>query len=870
MTKDLRRGIAVACALLGFPLAAHAQTTVNGRVTTDAQQPLAGAAISISALNVGAYTDAQGKYSFTVPARYNGQNVTITARRIGYLAKLVTTTLSGGTLTQDFTLAAAPTQLTGIVVTALGRTQERSQLGTSVQQLSTEDITQTKAQSVVQQLEGKVSGVAITSSGSPGGSSMITIRGSNSITGDNTPLFIVDGIAISKNDRGANPYGGWDFGSVLSDLNPDDIESLTVLKGPNAAALYGSRAANGVVLITTKRGRNSGGRIRTEFNSFYTFENPSRLPSYQNSYGQGAGGEFAYVDGQGGGVNDGADQSWGPRLDGRTSGCVFKAGTSTYDTAQPCTQFDDNLFGGPHPWIGHPNNVESFFNTGHTGSATISASGGTDRANARLSLGRDNLDSYIPGTFLTKTNALLAGQLQVSDRLNTNATLQYIRNNGSNRPGQGYGNSVLESFVWFGRQVNVDELKHNWENSATMNNGPENREFNWNYNFHNNPYFLMYGNPERDLRDRLMGSVGVSYKIYNWLNVTGNANSDLYRLHIDQNWSSANITGAPVDQNYAGAFAITDDYANQTNSSLLFNATPTIGKWTINATAGGNLRREAYNTTGVSTPGISSPGIYNVTNAAIAPTNNQTYINRNVNSIYGSAAFTWNGWWTVEGTGRNDWSSTLPQGKNSYFYPSVNTSLVLTDAFPSLKGLGSLSYLKLRGSLARVGSDAPPYSLQTVYNGFAHTFNSLPQFTLSDVIANPNLKPETTQSGEVGLEASWLDGRVDLDATYYGKTTRDQIFNVAISPTTGFASKALNAGSITNKGFEALLSVTPIQQRNGLEWTTSFNYSKNSSHVVSLAPGIQTIILPPSPVTGWWYVTVEADRKSTRLNSSHL
>jgi TonB-linked SusC/RagA family outer membrane protein len=830
-----------ALALVPAVAVAQQATTITGRVTTEAGTALQGASVTIPALALGAYSNQDGRYSFTVPAtRSTGQLVRVTARRIGFRAQAVNLTLSGGTLTQDFTLTATPTEISGIVVTALGQSREKSQVGTSVQQISSQELTQTKAQSIVEQIAGKVSGVQITGTGSPGGSSMITIRGSNSITGDNTPLFIVDGVPVAKNDHGATPYGGWDEGSVLNDLNADDIETMTVLKGPNAAALYGSRAANGVVLITTKKGGNTGGNVRTELNTFYTFENPSVLPEYQNQYGQGAGGNFKFVNGAGKGVNDGADQSWGPKLDGRLI---------------------DQFTGKQQPWVAHPNNVESFFQTGHTASGTIAVSGGTDRANARLSAGANNLDSYIPGTYLTKTNALLTGDLQVTPNLSTTATINYIRNVGRNRPGQGYGNSILESFVWFGRQVDMDVLKDSWQKSGALNGGPADREFNWNYNYHNNPYFLMYGNPENDARDRLIGTVSASYRMVDWLTLTGRMGSDWYRYQISQNFSPADITGANsvgagLDRSFGGAFTLQNEYNNETNSEALLSANKEIGKFNLTGTFGGAIRKQNYNWNQVSTAGISAPGIYNVSNAAIAPQNSQQVSQRQVNSVYGSGAYTWNGWWTVEGTARNDWSSTLPAGKNSYFYPSVNTSIVLSDAIPALRS-SVLSYLKVRGSLARVGNDANPYQLRTVFNGSANKFNGLPQFSYSDVVANAELKPEITTSAEGGVELSFLNGRANFDASYYGKTTRDQIFNVTVSPTIGFGSKAINAGSVTNKGVEALLTVIPVQTRS-VQWTSTFNFARNRSKVVTLYPGVSTIIVPPSPTTGWWYVTVEA------------
>jgi len=865
MTRHLHRIAAVASVLLGLlPATARAQgTNISGRVTSDAQVPLQGVSVSIPSLGVGAYTNAEGKYAFTVPGtRVAGQTATLVARRIGFTAKTVSVTLSGSAITQDFALAAAATELTGVVVTALGIEKEKSQLGTAVQQISNADLTQTKAQGVVEQIEGKVSGVQITGSGTPGGSSYITIRGANSILGDNSPLYIVDGVPVSHRDnvgptnRGANAMGGFDFGSAISDINPDDIETLTVLKGPNAAALYGSRAANGVILITTKNGKNTGGRMRVEGNSFYTFENPSRLPDYQNQYGQGAGGAFEFIDGAGGGVNDGADQSWGPKLDGRTSGCTFVSGfnggigiANKYDTSAPCKQFTA-VNGGP--WIAHPNNVADFFQTGHTASATIAASGGTDRANARLSGGTDNVSSFIPGTYLQKTNGMLSGNLQINDRLSAQSSVQYVRNGGRNRPGQGYGNSILEGFVWFGRQVDVNALKANWQNSATLNNGPDGREFNWNYNYHNNPFFLMNGNPETDSRDRLIGNLSATYKITDWLNLTGRTGSDWYRLNINQDWSPADITGAPVNAAYNGAFQLTNEYNNETNSEALLQANKSYSKVALSGTFGGNIRKEVLNSAAVSTQGIAAPGIYNVSNAAIALQNQQLETRRQVNSVYGSASFTYNGWWTVEGTARNDWSSTLPQGGNSYFYPSVNTSILLSDLFPGIK-TGPLSYAKLRGSIAQVGNDATPYQLRTVFNGFSAQFKGLPQFTLSNNIADATLKPEITKSSEIGLELGFFNGRMDIDASYYNKATRNQIFPLTISPATGFTQTTINAGMIKNEGAEALLSVIPLQLANGFEWTSTFNWGKNSSRVVTLYPGVSTV-----PIGTAWGVNVEA------------
>jgi TonB-linked SusC/RagA family outer membrane protein len=702
-----------------------------------------------------------------------------------------------------------------------------------VQQLNTSELTQTAAQNLGDLAAGKVSGVQITGSGTQGGSTHVVIRGENSITGSNEPLYIVDGVPVNNNDRGGHPGGGnlsYDFGSAVNDINPNDIESMSVLKGPSAAALYGSRAANGVVIITTKKGL-AGASARVELNTTYTWDRPSILPDYQNQYGQGAGGQFRFVDGQGLGNCDGCDQSWGPKLDGRLI---------------------DQFTGKQQPWIAHPDNVSSFFNTGHDITTNLAVSGGTDRATARLSVGRDNVDGYIPNNFFQKTTGLLTGAVRVSDRFSTTATLQYIHNKGVNRPAVGYSGGILEQFVWFGRQIDMNALRQ-YQRGGAVNGGPANREFNWNYNYHNNPFWMQYENPVTDTRDRFIGTVSGTYRIFEGLNLTAATGSDIYNYGIDQRWAQGNIENGLVDASYYGAFQTIGDYSNENNTSAMLQADrQLIPALRFNGTFGGNVRRETYNTASVYTSGISVAGIYNVSNAAITPTLGQYSQRRQVNAVYGSAAFTLNNWWTVEGTARNDWSSTLPKGNNSYFYPSVNTSVVVTDAVPALTN-SVLSYLKLRASAARVGNDAPPYQLRTTYAGNSNKFAGLPQFTLSDVIANPNLKPEITTSSEGGLELGLFSGRATLDASLYHKSTKDQIINIAISPASGFTNKSINAGRIDNNGFEALLTVTPIQMANGFQWSSTFNYARNQNKVVDLAPGINTIVLG-----GTWYATVEA------------
>jgi TonB-linked SusC/RagA family outer membrane protein len=824
------RLLTLVAVLAAMPVALAAQqTTITGRVVSSDSTPLPGVIVAVPDLRVGGHTDPQGRYSFVAPAGSAGRVVIITAKRLGSKPDSARIEISGATVTRDFVLTAQVTVLTGVVVTALGIEKDKSQLGTAQQQISAEDLNVTKTMNLIQQVQGKMAGVAITGAGTPGGSVMVSIRGQNTLASNNQPLYIVDGVPVSNSNRGGSFVNGYDFGNAISDLNPEDIEALTVLKGPNAAAIYGSRAQNGVIVITTKKGLATGGRMRTEVSTLFQFDGPGRLPDFQNQYGQGAGGSFSYVDGAGGGDCDGCDQSWGPKLDVGTLLCQFNspgAGTAS------CT---------PTPWVSHPNNVKDFFKTGLTRSMNVAVAGGTDRANARMSVGVDNVDGYVPNNFFQKTSGMLSGALQVNPKLSTNAMLQYTRNNGKNRPGTGYLNSIMEQFFWFGRQVDMAALK-DWRQLGATNGGPASREYNWNYNYHNNPYYQQEANNISDARDRFIVQGTAKYQFATWLNASVTSGSDIFKFNIDQKFDPAFLNGSFVNQAYAGGFNFVQDYRNEHNTSLLVNVNRDLtSDLVVYGTVGGNVRREYLNTNSVATTGLSVAGIYNVSNAAVTPTLGQFTSRRDMNSMFGSASATFRGYLTVEATGRNDISSTLPKGENSFFYPSVNMSYVLSDAVSTIQN-DVLSFLKVRGSWARVGNDADPYQLATTFAGNPNKFGGRPQFSLGNGLLAPNLKPEITESMEAGTEIGLFKGRANLDLTWYKKNTSNQIYLVPVSATTGYSSKLLNAGEMENTGIEMLATITPVKM-NGWNWTTTFNYGTNTNKVVSLEANTERIIL---------------------------
>jgi TonB-linked SusC/RagA family outer membrane protein len=836
MTSNLFRMLAGAALLVSsVPAMASAQqaTTVSGRVTNEAAAPVPGASVSIPALGVGSYTNNEGRFTFTVPAnRVTGQNVSLVARRIGYTPLTASVTLSGTSVTHDFRLATATTQLEGVVVTALGLEREKRSLGIAAQSVQGSDLNKTQTPNIVNALSGKVAGVKVTGSTNFGGSARIVIRGENSISGNNQPIWVVDGVPVDNSNFTSNTqargYGGIDYGNAVQDLNTEDIESISVLKGPAAAALYGSRAAAGAIVITTKSGRNAPRGFQATASSNVTFDQISKLPEYQNSYGQGSKGQFVFVNGLDAGTNDGVDESWGPKLD---------AGLNI-------PQWFSN--GQPAPWVSNPNNVRDFFQNGLSVSNNVSATGSGDRANFRLSFGNEQMKGIVPTSTLNRITAGLNGTASLSEKLSANASVQYIRNKGHNRPGTGYDElNPLMGFTWFGRQVSTVQLKQLMTDSTIQEynrqNGVDYTDMvNWNYSYHSNPWWNVLRNENFDDRNRMLGSAQLQWKPMPWLTGMVRTGTDFYNQNHGFDMAQGWIGGYGGDPNTngdytQGGFNNTTDFVNENNTDFLLTAVSSpLERLGLTVNLGGNRRVRSLSQRWIGTDKLVTPGVYNMSNAATLYKPVQYDERRQINSLYGTTQFAYNDMFFVDVTGRNDWSSTLPKGKNSYFYPSVSSSLVFTDLVPALKNMG-LSYGKLRGAWTRVGSDANPYLLTLTYTSADPYFGN-PRFAVPNTVTNPNLKPEQTQAWEVGTEMSWFDGRAGLDVTYYQKRTTDQILTASVAPSTGFTSAAVNAGELSNKGIEVQLTGSPIKSNraDGFNWDVTANYAQNKNKLVSL------------------------------------
>lgn len=824
--------LATACLVLGTGEAWAQDRTVTGTVTSDAGKPLAGVVVTVKGTSVRAVTDENGRYTIRVPTG---------AARLVFSGQAVTSeeaAISGNTV--NVALAPQAVALEGLVVTALGIQRQEQALGVAAQRVAGEDLSRQET-NVVNALSGKVSGVNITAAGAQGGSSRIVIRGANSIGGNNQPLFVVDGVPIDNAGPRLYGYGGRDYGNAAQDINPENIASITVLKGANAAALYGSRAANGAIIITTKTGNTARGRVTASQN--VTWEDPLRIPDYQNAYGQGLNGQFAYVDGNGGGIFDDYDESWGPPLDGRM-----------------ITQFNSPIVNGvrqPTPWVAHPENISQFIQTGRTLLTNAAFAAGSDAANVRLGVSRLDQDGMVPGFSLGRTTVSLNGGAKVTPRLSTNGSVQYIGQAGHNRPGIGYDETnPFEQFIWFGRQVDMNDLRAHYNEIRPENGMP----YSWNYSFHPNPYFLQLVNQNRDRRDRIIGNASVNFQFTPWLSALVRSGTDWYQddrrlMYASGNFGLENtnpLDGTDQSVGNNGALGIHAIGFQETNTDFLFTANrPLTGALTLNANFGGNRRvwRRDQNYTWVAN--LSSPGIYSLDNRLGDPYITDLRQRKQVNSLYGQAEFGFNQYLFVTLTGRNDWSSTLPENNNSYFYPSVQTSFIFTDAIPSLNLGGLLSYGKLRASWARVGSDADPYQLVSTFTA-SDPFGQLPTFTVGNAIKNPYLKPESTDSWEVGTELNFLNNRLGLDLTYYNQKTRDQILNVQVSRATGFSSKVLNAGTMQNRGIEVMLNATPVQAGD-FKWESTVTWAKNQNKVVELVGGIESLQL-----ADFWGMKVQA------------
>jgi len=806
--------------LLGT-MVANAQTKmITGTVTSSEDGlPIPGVSVSVAGTTMGTVTDIDGVFSLKVPEDAKS----LIASFVGMKTQSVEL---GSASDVKITLEPDLVGIDEVVVTALGITREKKSLGYSAQQLTGEEVGGVKDANIVNSLAGKIAGVQVNgASGTVGGSSRIVIRGVNSISGNNQPLFIVDGTPIDNSNFNTSYTqlggGGTDWGNTSADINPDDIESMTVLKGANAAALYGSRAANGVILITTKKGTKRKG-IGVTVSSGMNISTVSVLPDYQNEYGGGYKQSFDTYNGEPI-VNYAADESWGPKMDGT----LVRQWYSWYP--------DDEDYGKMTPFLPHPNNIKDFYETGITTNNNIALEGGSDGTLFRLSYTNYKQTGTLPTSELNRNTIAFSGSAKLSEKLSASASVNYVKTVNDGIPSQGYsdlqGNVVTSFNQWFQRQLDMDKLKNyktadgadrTWNISSPTNLDP----LYWE-----NPYWVLNESPANLQRDRVFGNVSLKYDILPGLTVQGWARTDFYNDRRESRIASGSIPQAwyqeEVHQMEDNNFEFLATYQKDFGSDI-----------SVSANFGANKRvRNYYNNTASTNGGLSVPNFFNVSASIDRPSITDYHSKKVVNSVYGSASIGYKSLAYVDLSLRNDWSSTLPAGNNSYLYPSVTGTFLFSEL---IEDKSIISMGKVRASWSQVGNDTDPYQLAVTYSS-TDNYGSYPSYAVPDKLKNANLKPETITTKEFGVELGFFENRLGVDVTYYDIASKDQILALDIASTSGYSSTVVNAGLMTNKGWEVMLRARPIDK--AFTWDVVFNWAKNTNEVVELAAGLDNYLL---------------------------
>ncbi|MBO4233803.1 SusC/RagA family TonB-linked outer membrane protein [Riemerella anatipestifer] len=711
--------------------------------------------------------------------------------------------------------SAKTTEIEGVVMTALGIKREKKALGYQAQEVSGSLLTDSRQTNAVGALSGNVAGVQVTAPSSMGGSTKISIRGINSITGNNKPLIVVDGIPLDNSnyngDNTAAGYGGRDYGDASADVNPDDIESVTVLKGGPASALYGSRAANGVIMYTTKRAKF--GKTSITFNTGLTLESINVMPRLQKEYGGGVGATLPKVTINGRQYNIAryaVDESWGPKYNPNLMYLPWNA----FDPEFP-DQYLKEV-----PWVAPQHDVEDFFRTGVTYNNSISLSKSFSGTNVRLSLANVKTEGILPNSRLERSTLGFNMDSKLTEDLSMNGTFNYVITNGFNRPEQGYSdNSVAQKFFqWGQRQLDMAALRdykmpngrqRPWNRTSYLNPTPK---------YADNPYWTVYENTADDRRNRFYGNFGLKYEIAKGLYATGNVYGDTYSLEIQQRQA----VGSQSQSYYE---IVQRNFTEFNYEGRLHYDTKFLNDFSVSSFVGVNRRENKYSAlSGKTNGGLVVPGLYNLGNGYTPSTVTNYQERRRVNSIFGSVSLGYKNLLFIDGTLRRDDFSTVSRGQT---YPSLTGSFVFSD----LVKASWLNYGKLRAGWAKTANDTSPYSLET-YLDTRQPFY-FPRFSYPGTQNNPDLIPEQRTIKEIGLEVSMFKKRFGFDITYYRSVTTDLLTPVQVDPSTGNTSIIRNAGSMENKGIEAIVNLTPIKTEN-FSWDLTWNFAKNNNKLLSL------------------------------------
>lgn len=769
---------------------------VSGQVIDSAtNEPIPGANVVEVGTQTGTVTDPDGEFSFSV----SGPDVQIRISFIGYEPQVVNV---DGRADITIALQQMVGQLDDLVITAFGIARERKSLGYSVTEVRGDDLVQAREINLGDALQGRVAGVNVSNVGTGvGGSSRVVIRGNTSLSGNNEPLYVIDGIPMDNSQLGsAGEWGGSDWGDGLTSINPDDIESISVLKGATAAALWGSRASNGVVMITTKSGSGAQQQgVGVEINSNLTFDSLVNTYDFQNEFGHGTGGRKPASVGEG---SQFGATAWGGRLDG----------SNVY-------QFD----GVQRPYVANSNNFENFYRTGITNTNTIALTGGTANQTFRLSVSDLRNQSIVPNSGMDRQTVMLSTSGRWAERLNVDGRLQYSREDVKNRarlsdaPGNAnYTLSVLPP------SINVLDLRGETDKLGAR---PDGSELLYSDNiFSQNPYWATHQFMNNNLRDRFMGSGSLRYDVAEWFYIQGRMGMDWY--------TNRRTNLEPFGTGYIalGAMNEIEQRVRETNLEYIIGLNQSFSDFAVSGLFGGSWMRRNFETLNGRGERFNIPFLHTISNAQV---NNFNYgiSESGINSLFGSAEISYQDILFLNVTARNDWFSTLPTESNSILYPSIGGSFVFSDAFdmPDF-----ITFGRIRGSWAEVGGGADPYQLALNYTivGQGHQGAALGRITQGSV-PNNQLVPLTLKEYEIGFDLRLFNNRVGLDYAFYNKTTTKDILNASISQTSGFGGATVNVGEVTNKGHEFLVRVTPVQNMN-FNWNLTMNLGYNQNDVVQL------------------------------------
>ncbi len=817
------------------------KNTISGTVfSADDMTALPGVSVMVKGTDRGEATNADGK--FTVNASV-GEILVV--QFIGMISQEITVKDKNDL---KIYLRADAVSMTEVVVTALGIKREEKSLGYAVSKVGGDDLNRAKSPSVTSSLSGRVSGVNITSSGTMGGSTNVVIRGGSSITGNNQALYVIDGVPISNrsvNSRDQNRGGGgYDFGNAASDINPEDVESVSILKGASATALYGSRGANGVILITTKKGVSKD-RIGVSLSTSYTFDkiNESTLPDYQTKYGGGSikrwikdvDGNWLYADNSIARKTkiDGiiyeypdysTDESWGRKFDPNIKVLPWYA----------LDPNDKDNYLKTVPWVNSPNGPEAFFETGVTKVTNIAIDGAKEDSNFRLSYTNTDQTGIMPNSEMKKNMISFNGSMNMTKKLTATVGVQFNNTYTKGRAGQGYDYKFSRAFMasagqWMQTSVDYEKLKDyqdvtgkqkTWNRKGLTNHKPQ---------YWDNPYWTAYKNYTEDTRNRIVGNASLNYKINSNLNLTGRATIDHYDFTVEQRIAK----GSFATSYFGKDLRIESEY----NFDLMLNFNKDLSSdISVNGNVGASKRQNKYQRIGTgSKNGLVVEDLFTTANSRSAEIGSSDDRSRTeVQSVFATASISYKKMLYVDVSARNDWSSTLPSDENSFFYPSISSSFIFSELIES----DFLTFGKLRANWAIVGTDAP---FSVLYDKLFNedTYNGLTRYGQSNTRNNSFLKPELSTSYELGLNVKFFNNRLGLDLSYYNKKSTNQIIASTVPYSTGYQYRYVNSGEKQDKGFELELNAAPIKT-NDFVWDVNINWSKNISKVVKLADGVDT------------------------------